>query len=286
MSNRVNYRRHDPDECTHPYHFTSDISVPCGACFNCRRSRTRGMQMSDNLRAWEARVRDNHPVQAMPQLPDQSQRLASYAVSLGTPKQHVWAILDADALRRRSHYLSPERRSEDVLKLLKKLAATGTSPGEPDPGPLFWCFGVREYFRKTAFPHPPVEPHSSRTSGNRIYSVTSPSSLQYRALASWACRLLPPDPCFRSLCVQVHNSLQSGETPGGWGSGCYTFPSPEARSWVTWALQLRQVDGELPEPQQGTGADHFDRWTRLVSRSEEARRVVALLSQFWINNGV
>lgn len=272
---KVNYRPHDPDECMNPYHHCYGIYSNCGECLNCKRSGHVGMSMSPIVRAFETQEDRKRAMQSVHELQNKPSRLASYAHAIGTPDQHVRAILDAHVLRRRLTYVGRKGRITSYENIYAIYARAGATAGQPDPGTLFWDARVWFHLRKATYSSSALESSALATLRRNVFAGFAPDAAQYRTLASWACRLCSPQRELLQICGEICNQFR---VEGRWDDRePFKFPSAQTRSWLLWLSQSCQKDCEWPDERLGTFTSHRDRWLQLATGLSTAIRVVMAL---------
>lgn len=255
------------DECANPYHHSHGIYIPCGVCFFCRETGTRGMSITHPAPKKPKQKLSRNQMQAMSPLSPQYQGRMRDKHLVGIPERYHGAILDADLLRRRSYEIRGKGREKIIRQLLQVLASKREAEREPAGAALFWCFRAWFNIWQTAPARPDMEPRSQSPDSRTLHRAFTPHSTSYKALETWAYRCMPPQFEISEICREICNEVQrTGPGP----ARNFSFPSPQTRSWLQWFSHSSGIALPIPDTQMGTRAFHRDRWEEMGLIPEDA----------------
>lgn len=202
---------------------------------------------------------------SMSRLPPNDPRSVDWARIAGIPVSVFRFLLDSHIGRSRFGPLQPAWASSNGPQFLQRIANVGSASGESVTDPLLWLLRFRWFVGTTTLPFPNLQSRSWLSIGGTLPPRPSTNSMEYRAMAAWACRHRFLQPTDRAICQQIHRGHRHADSRGN-----YPFPSPAAGAWSYWLEVLSGEPCELPHTRVGSTIDHIDFWKKLPAASDAA----------------
>jgi len=232
------------------------------------------MQRQDPLRKDQEGLVPQDPLRTVPPLQAGPAGQMGHEMLIGIPRRFHRAILDADFLRRRSANFAGKGRKAVTRQLIERLANEGTASWDSADDPLFWCLRAWGNIWTPPPPSSDVEPSQLDFAQLRVPGGFAPTTIVYRSMAAWACRLSAPELQVRALCLQIHRQVRAGET-----GKQYRFPLPKTCSWLRWLGIACERYFPIPDQELGTFNAHYDRWQEMGFRPDDAKFVFEALQE-------
>lgn len=214
-------------------------------------------------------------MRTMSALPVESARPMDWSRFSGTSERFMRAILDLNFGGRRSRGFRERGGAKAGSAFLRQLAEIRALEREPAPCPLLWSMRVCAYYRQAAFSFSDLQSLSLDEARRALQAGVASTSIQYRAMASWACRCSVPQFEIGPICLQIRDQVGVG------GNYLSVFPLPETSAWLAWFRASRSVDFAIPESSQRTILHHRVRWQELGITRDVTKAMGEAVRESW-----
>lgn len=284
-------------DCLNPVHSTHGLYLDCGACFTCEEQKRSGVHkthFSKSVFTGHGDTQHHDKPSTLLELlavSDQSEGPLDSSQLAGMPIIYRRAILDFDTERRNALALKGKARTQACCQLFQKYSHVREEAGKHPADPLLWLFRTWRYNRETPLPFRDLEPTLYPLAGRGVQGRSPKASLSNRALAAWACRLLPGQYQIFEICLQVCQQTGSilyecpkhGIRDYPDDGRKYQFPSQTTRAWLAWLSYASGKDIPIPGPALGTRTFHRTRWEEMGLAADHVGTMAQLMPGVFID---